>query len=417
MNYNNVAAKGTFIHEYMQQMSEQETATAYDFWCAVWMLSCAAGRDVIVDRPRAPVYLNVYAILVAESGVTRKSSAVRTAFNIVRQFNEQCTAFSLIESKTTPERLEQILHERYEDGGSSRVAIAISELAVFLGTSKYTQEMPALLTDLYDCPASRSGGGTISRGGVTQRDVWVSFLSASTPSWLFRSVNPNIVQGGFTSRCLFVVEEKPKRRIAWPTDNTSERDQSSLVSSLVGIREKAKEYQRIGISDAAKQAFTRWYTKRPLHVDDFRAGFESREDAHVLRLAGLLSINDDSWIIQRNHITAAIKIIEHCKATASTLFEGGNARSKWIMGVVAIRDRLLQSGTDPLPRSQLYLACRRYIDNAEFAAVLDVMHELAMIQRFEIPKQGKGRPVELIRGTTGLTKGGVVEKLAKEMGQ
>lgn len=416
MRYNNIAPQGTFIHAYMESMSEQETASAYDFWCAIWMLSCACGRDVIVDRPRAPVFLNIYAILVAESGITRKSSAVRNAFNIVREFNNQTGAFALIESKSTPETLDQILHERYIEAGSSRVAVAISELAIFLGTNKNIADMPALLTDLYDCPSNRSGGGTISRGRLNQNQVWLSFLSASTPSWLFRSVNPNVVSGGFTSRCLFIIEQQPKRRVAWPS--ADERNGiSHLVEYLIRTSKQAKAYKRISITDSALTTFKRWYGNRQLHLDDFNSSFESREDAHVLRLAALLCVNDDSWIIQKSHITNAIKIIIYCKETASTLFEGTNARSKWIMGVVALRDKLLQADTDAVPRSQLYLVCRKYLDKHEFDALIDVMHECQMIQRFTIVKKTRGRPAELIRGTIELSKTKVVERITKEMAQ
>ena len=85
VNYNTVVPEGTFIHDYMAAQKGLETATAYDFWCAVWVLSSTLGRSVYVDRPRIPVYLNWYVLLVAETGVTRKSTAVVRARKLLSE--------------------------------------------------------------------------------------------------------------------------------------------------------------------------------------------------------------------------------------------------------------------------------------------------------------------------------------------
>ena len=130
VNYNTIAPEGTFIRAYMDAQHGLETATAYDFWCAVWVLGSALGRTVYVDRPRIPVYLNWYVLLVAESGVTRKSTAVVRARRMLSSvLDEDAT---LIESKTTPEKLEYIMGVSSEKSGTASTHIAISELVTFL---------------------------------------------------------------------------------------------------------------------------------------------------------------------------------------------------------------------------------------------------------------------------------------------
>jgi hypothetical protein len=389
-------------------MSEQETATAYDFWCALWLLSCAVGRDVIVDRPRAPVYLNLYALLIANSGVTRKSAAVSNARSIANDLFADDPMMGLLETKTTPEKLDSILHDRSTATGRAGLAINVSELATFLGTERYNSTMPALLTDLYDCATQRRGGGTVTRGAVNQSDVFVNFLSASTPSWLLRSVNPNVVAGGFTSRCIFVCSEKPKRRIAW--SDAIPNSNAPLVRRLRIIRTQGRNYGKIGINDAALRAFRQWYGKRKGSLDAFRSSFESREDAHILRLAAFLCINDDTWIIQHSHLQTATKLIAETKEQASKLFEGGE-RSKFFLGVVKLQEVLIGLGLTAIPQSQLYLKVRNRLDAHEFAALLDVMHEIGAIQRFNGQHEGAGRPAVLIRGTKLLTTKGIIERI------
>lgn len=411
MRYDHIAPPDTFIGAYMAHMDAQETATDYDFWCALWLLSCAVGRSVVVDRPRAPVYMNLYAILVANSGITRKSAAVNVARNIATQLFEDDPLLQLIEGKTTAEQMERLLHERSNITGSAGLAIAISELATFLGTERYNATMPVLLTDLYDCPAERRSGGTISRGSVNQSNVFVNFISASTPAWLFRSVNPSVVEGGFTSRCIFVCAEQPKRRIAWGDSSSASGDVGPLVCRLRVIRTEGRNYRSITINDSARSRFRSWYSRRKPSLDSFRSSFESREDAHVLRLAAFLCINDGTWVIHVKHLTAAMKIIETVKFNASKLFEGTNSRTKFIIGVERLTDALVTAGTTPTPRSQLFLKCRSHLDNLEFAALIDVMAELLVIQRVELKQVGAGRPVELIRGTTLLATKGMTEKI------
>lgn len=416
LNYRKLVPDDTLIAQYMDYMDETETAVAYDFFTATWLLGLACGRDIYVDRPRAPVFLNMYCILVADSGVTRKSSAVGVARKFAGDLIQDDPRITLIDSKTTPERLDEILQSNTDNAGSGRAAIIISELAVFLGTEKYTAAMPAMLTDLYDCPEHRMAGGGVSRRAKPASRVFVSLLSASTPAWLLRSVNPNVVEGGFTSRCLFVVSDAPKRKIAWPAARSSDSDVygTQILHKLRHVRDKAKEYKTITISEGGLAAFTQWYNKRKPSLDGFSASFDSREDGHILRMAALLAVNDDSWIIHRQHITTAIRIVGTVKLDAARLFSNTEQASKWLTAIVAARDALITAGLDGITKSHLYLKVRGTIDSQEFHALLDVMHECLLIQRFE--RMGSvGRPAEIIRGTKLLTGKKVVEDLTNRL--
>lgn len=417
MNYRSLVKVDSFIGCYLEYMESQETATAYDWWCALWLMSIAVGRTTIVDRPRAPVFMNLYAVLVAESGVTRKSSAIREVQKIAHRLLPNDATIGLLEGKLTPEKLDNVLHERTIEHRVGQLAIAISELAVFLGMERYTAAMPALLTDLYDCPTSRKGGGSLYRGGVDQRGIFISFISASTPSWLLRSVNPNVIEGGFTSRCMFVVSDEPKRRIAWP--NAESVDNAAIVARLVeqleNIRELANDNDRISINETALRVFRSWYGRRKPSSDAYRASFESREDAHILRVAAFLCINDGSWEIQAPHLKVAIRIIDEIKQSSAKLFNHEAERSKIVQGIETARGVLLANELDPIPRSKLWLKCRNHLDHAEFTAMLDVLHEIGAIQRFIMKHDGAGRPIDLIRATKLLAGRGLIDQLTERL--
>lgn len=414
MDYSRLVPHDSFMGRYLAYMQSQETAHVYDWWCGLWCISSAIGRTSRVARPRAPVYLNLFIVLVGDSGVTRKTTSVSIARRVVGSVYASRPSIALLDAKVTPEKLDEILHELSAQFGTAELCVAVPELAVFLGTERYIAHMPTLLTDLYDCPAERFGGGTITRGSVIQHNVWVNLLSASTPVWLLKTVNPNVVEGGFTSRCYFVVGATPKRHIAWPEDSDPLLF-SELCEDTRIIAQEASQHPEIGLTDKGKQHFRKWYSSRPRSIDPYKQSFEAREDAHVLRVAALLAVNDGSWTVDAPHVEHAALLLSEIKADSGRIFETAKAQSKFALGLDQIRTHLINSGMDPIPRHRLYLKCRSTLSHVEFMGVLDVLQELDAIQRFEFG-EGRGRPTDYIRGTRKLLDRSIGEAVIDRLG-
>lgn len=410
VQYNKLVPEDSILGNYLSYLNPLETPHAYDFWTGCWLISNAVGRNLVIDRPGAQVYLNLFLILVAESGTTRKSTAVRHATSFLRPLCGDIPF--LVESTCTPEYLKSTLWQQSKKYDRSSVCISVSELATFLGRERYVEALPALLTDLYDCPDLREGGGTLAEGTRTLRNVFLSFLSASTPSWLLRAVNPDVIEGGFTSRVLFIVSEEPKHLKPWP-EKLNEQLSSGITKALEAIRSKSGEVERIHISEGGRKAFDKWYRSRTHYSDPFRSSFQSREDAHILRLAGLLSINDGTWVIQHTHIIAAIKIIAQVREDGASIFEGTGSSSRFIIGIDKIRDKLLAAGPNGLPQRELTKLIANYMNAEHMKAILDVMHELQMVDCFEIPAVGRGRPTTLWRGTRHLTASNAIDSVTR----
>lgn len=386
---------GTFLDRYMQWNAEMETPQAYDFTCGLWLLSCAIGRRIRVERPRAPVWMNLYVILCAEAGTTRKSSAVRRCEEVYNATGYRREYLSVTGS-TTAESLAKELGQRSAASGSGSACIMVSELVTLLGRERYTMGVPGILTDLYDCPAKRE----IRRAAAEDieiRDVFINLIAASTPSWLVRAINPDVIEGGFTSRCLFVVEEQRKRRIAWPNDTGTDAEQlGALVSDLHHVRECAERFAHRGITmhDAAIRRFVHWYEHRPDDTSDaYSVSFQAREDHHILRLAGLLAANDGSWMINVHHLSHATRIITHHKRRGAALFGSGREVQRLVAGIDRIRDVLAAAGTVGISQTDLLYKTRRLMQVREMDYLLELMHELQMVQRFEVSTGGRRRTV------------------------
>lgn len=413
----------SFIGHYMAAMDAQETPRGYDFWTACWCLGVALGRTLVVARPRAPVHLNLYLILAAQSGVTRKSTAVRFASTIVQDYirlHAPWTAY--VGGSTNKDAIELRLAEQTRNRDTSDLVVCSSELVTFMGKDLVTMQIPGLMTDLYDCPSYRPSPGTVRSGTRDLKNVYVNFLSASTPSWLMRSVHADVVEGGFTSRCLFIVEEEPKRRTVWPTQDDrqdSEGGIGSLVQRLADIKQRASDviryHEGISISEGALRRLTNWYKSRPIHLDPYRSSFEAREDHHILRLAAILCINDGTWIIQDTHIRTAIQVIIHVKEAGAGLFSGSSTASRLGVGVEKVRKLLVEGGLAGITQSDLLKGVRPTLNAAQLQTLLIAMKELDLVQQFTFQLHEAGKPTTMWRATKALAKSNAVDAVKRTL--
>jgi hypothetical protein len=392
--FRDAVKEGTFLHRYLQYMSPLETPLAYDLWCGLWLISNAIGRRIVVNRPKAPVFLNLYMVLCADAGTTRKSTAIRMCEAVYRHAGFDRTALT-ITGGATPEKLREQLAIRSAECGEAMASIIVSELVTFLGKEQYAVAMPGLLTDLYDCPSLRDYS-RVSTATSIVRNAFVTFAAASTPSWLVRAINPDVIEGGFTSRCLFIIEERRKRMVAWPEDD-SPVGPDVLARDLLYLREQSERWSAkgIGLTANAKSRFVRWYEQRgdSDSNDPFVGSFEAREDHHILRLAALLCANDDSWLIDAHHISHAIKLVTHHKNSAAALFGANKEAARMTGGLDKLRNVLLEAGEMGITQTELLFKTRNTLKSRELEYSLAIMHEMEMVQRFEVPTGGRKKTV------------------------
>lgn len=406
----------------MEYMQDQETPAVYDLACALWILSNVLGRSVIVDRPRAPVHLNMYVILVSESGIMRKSTSIRHATAMLRQyFDETQNKTMLIESKASPGAITSELHFSTLKNGYAHMVFVASELAASFGRAAGITNLTALLTDLYDCPDVRTGGGALTHGTVAHvnlKNVFMGFLAGTTPSWLERAVTPTIIEGGFTSRCYFIVGKQRKRSIAWPAED--KRDRGSLITQLKDITNELSNLgtARIGISDRARATFTSWYNERTIHKDVYRESFESREDGHVLRLAGLFAANERQWLINDDHLRRAIQFVGDIKSDGAALFTGVRSQQADIKWVVKLREILLRAADAGISKTDLTRTmAARGLRTQELRSTLHVMHNLDLISVHEISHvSGAGRPRTVYYPTAYLSNEAFMQDVIRKLG-
>ena len=206
-----------------------------------------------------------------------------------------------------------------------------------------------------------------------------------------------IIEGGFTSRTLFIHAKHPKHKIAWGKTGTISLQQ--VTEKLKEIKIISDTSKTIEITKAGRNRFKRWYNSRRTHSDAFRGSFEGREDSHILRLAACLCINDGSWCISPKHINTSIDIIGDVKTSAYRLFTNNYIDNKTLKGIDKLRSILIGSGIEGITQRDLYRKVNSNLANDEYHLLMEIMQELQMVDQFQVMSDYGKRSATMWRAT------------------
>lgn len=379
-NFYNFIKPRTFIYEYMKYCENLETPKDFDFWGAVWIISLILNRHLIINRPNAPLFPNFYITLIADSGECRKSTAINCANDVLSQIIDGKDKINIMTSTTSTARFNYILTKASLEDKKCTIGINCSEFITFYKNKNIIE----CFTDLYDCPTERIGYGTFTNGEINIRNVFVSSFAASTPNYYFKAITKEEIEGGFTSRNIIIPAEAGKRRIAW-----CEKPRSDDGSVIIGkeIKRFAEKQQiRFNLSAKAIQRYSQWYLRRRKSNDLYTRTFEAREQDFVLKLAAILAANDKVYEISEEHIQNAIKVIQNVKKKAQKFFNNElyvEETDTYTKTVERIRDIIHSKGSNGIQHRDLYLRVHNSCTSDEYNYIINMMHELGMIEKLQ----------------------------------
>lgn len=383
MNWKKMIPNNTFIGRYLDYTSNLETSEDFDFWSCIWILSLLINRNLYIDRPNMPVYMNFYITLLAESGIARKSSAVNFAKSILEDIlDENYSYLQVLTGTTSQQKFAYAMTKAAFDHKKCIIGLNISEFITFFKNKNIIE----CFTDLYDCPKERKGYGTFTNGDINVRNVFVSSLSASTPNYYLKAISEEEIEGGFTSRNIIVHAEKGKKRIPWgeKTDPTKILEAGRKLRDFIC---SINATNTISLTDSAIRRYSSWYTRRRLAEDLYTRSFESREQDFVLKLAGILAINEHLVLIDAKNIENAIKIITYYKKQAQKFFNKeiyADETDELSKLIVRIRDIIHSKGQNGIQHRDLYLRIHNSCSNDLYNYIINVMHELNLIEKLQV---------------------------------
>jgi hypothetical protein len=321
---------------YLKYTENSEPPTTYQTWCGLSLIAGALQRKVCLHWGFEEIYPNLYVVLVGPAGRARKGVALGIAKKMLLAVPGVCVAPEEASRQAIILAMKRAA-SNYEDPltGKIRTHCSLSafseELSVLLGHSNI--ELLSNLTDWYDSKDPWSYE-TIGRGQDTIDGVCFNLLGATAPEWIQSMLPPEAIGGGFTSRVIFIVEEKKGRSIPKHIITPEEINlQAALSRDLERINQLHGQFY---FSPAGEDAYTSWYSEqdRLLNfgkqaVEDSRfASYCERRATHLRKVMMLLSASrGDSLTLDLEDFERALKFLLQAEIKMPWTFGGlGKAR-------------------------------------------------------------------------------------------
>ena len=367
--------KRGFLQAYLEYTDQQESPELFHFWAAVSVLSMALGRKCSIKRGFYNCYPNQYIIIVSESARCRKTVSADIAVSLYRAAN----IGGVFQGKLTTRSLSQYLATQTIQTGTGACFIYSPELGRLLGADSYTSGLMVAITDYYGCPAEDEVL-TATQGVDKPKNIFINILGCTVPQWL-SSMPSDMVEGGFSSRTLFIVQNTPRKPNPRPII-TAQLTQLyvDLIHDLQTIALIEGDYV---LTESAEVYYDTWYSAAYTHIDEqdprLRAYF-ARKGEHVLKLAMCLSASESSkLVIEHWHIQNALTFLKQAELYMPTAFRGVSFSDS-----TKHMDRILnqiREGGGHVDRATLLRKNRFYLDTIELERIIETLAASNLLRR------------------------------------
>lgn len=355
----------SWIKAYLAYTDSSESPLEYHVWSALSTIAGALRRKCFFDMGYFRLYPNLYAVLVGPPGRCKKSTAMR----ISREMLSGIQGINFTSDSTTRERLIRDMTQSRVDDHSSMTAYS-SEFASLLTSSG--MDMVVFLTDIYESPNEWSHK-TMTGGIQKIIGPYLNLLGATTPDWIARSLPLDTVGIGLTSRIVFVYQDTPRVRPAFPVLTQEQlivgqllREELAVISTIQG--------QYI-LEPEAKKLYEDWYTGRveqPNPTGDSRlAGYFERKPMHVLKLCMIIAASKrQELIITSEDLNDSFTLLAETEEKMPKVFAavGKNSLS---LDIQTIEELVMQRGS--ITKGELMEMYKHNLRSDDLEEVLNVL--------------------------------------------
>ncbi len=374
-----------WISGYIKYTERSEPPLSYHTWISISMIAGALQRKVYLQWGFERIFPNMYIVLVGPSGKARKGLALGIGKDIITEVSgviltsENATREALIRA------MKGAIANFQMPSGQVQMHCSITcfseELSVFLGQNDI--KFLASLTDWYDSKDNWTYE-TKGSGKDHLQGLCFNLLGATAPDWLQSMLPQEAVGGGFTSRVIFVVEER-KAKTTPKHELTSDEEllRSSLVSDLTRINNLAGEFK---FSQDGEKAYVDWYSsydaklaKGEYPVEDSRfAGYAERRATHLRKLMMIMSASrGDDMTITADDFRRADKILHATELKMAKTF-GGLGQAKYANVTEKVMD-YIRGFNGPVSRRDVMAKFYRDVDGATMRIIEEVMEQTGFV--------------------------------------
>lgn len=313
-----------------------EAPDRFILWAAFSVIGAVLKNRVFVKDGLYTLYPNQYVILVSPPGIG-KGTAINFAWNVVRDVTINPLVNVIPDRVTAPRIIERIaagwnssipkiVNGQVVIGSPQEHTCTIfsTELGVLVGASEW---MLDFLCESWD--RNKYDYDTKNKGTSNVSNMCTSLIGATVPDYIQdMDRNGKSIKGGFTSRCVFIFEDKHSRDIPFPppieSNSVSVNTLALIKNDLEHVAQSIQgEYTYNTEAKLKFQAFIKSVRSTVSDDSDPIAHFKSRIRAHVLKLAMILSASrKDSLVIDGLDMENAIFHMKKVLKDVEKVFRG-----------------------------------------------------------------------------------------------
>jgi hypothetical protein len=343
-----------FVTDFINTSRGMEVPSLFMFWGALWSLSTVLARHAWIEWYPEPLWPNLYVIIVAPPGLCKKSTSLSIGRKLVELAPEMLPSnieafeksIPIVTGKATsdgilgmlaPEERTYIVREnssmRFVQRGS-KVAFNVGELTTLINKQQYNMNLITTLTSLYDS-LEKDSELTRARGKEPLKDIYVTFIGATTPSHLKTSMPEEALGGGFLSRVVVVYQDVPTKVYSMPRALPGYPTPVDLIEKLAWITHKCKG--GYVLTPAAFELYDEQYKnwKNRIFASSIsEVSGETRYDVILLKMAMLLRVQEyrRGNDITLDNMRCAIRMLDYTLngSRAATEDIGMNDYTRWL---------------------------------------------------------------------------------------
>jgi hypothetical protein len=301
------------LAEYLKYTGNSASPESYNAWVFLSMISSILGKKSFIRCNYFNVYPNLYIILASQPGIGKKSTAMRVGRSVVQDAD---TRVKYSNDSQTPQALMIEMESAYtaiEVGkkgtlfGSSALTVIASELVSLLFSGPV---MVDFLTDIYDSDRSFDYK-TKNAGILTIRNPCLNILAGVTTDSLNARVIRDATAGGFMSRSIVIYDNNTRPSSAF--DMPSPEQLASRQRVVDRFRQVDEVFGEMSFSKEAIKIYKAYEVveDKKLLANQLNVEFRSRKPIHVLKVAMLLAVSELKLVIDEEHLTIAMQLLEY----------------------------------------------------------------------------------------------------------
>ncbi|MCA2962749.1 MAG: DUF3987 domain-containing protein [Acidobacteriaceae bacterium] len=276
-----------------------------------------------------------------------------------------------------------VYEEQMVDSGvqDKRLLVVEAEFARVLNAGqRQGNTLTAVMREAWD---GRRLGLLTKAKAATCKEPHVSIISHITRAELLRCLTDTEAANGYANRFLFVCARRSK---SLPFGG-ERLDYEPIHSRLRTVIATARDIDEVGLDADAREIWQANYDELSNGEEGLLGMVAARAEAHVRRLACLYALLDESAVVTKAHLLAALACWKYAHQSCKAIFGDalGDPTADEILA-------LLKRSPDGVPRTEISNHLQRHKKREDIAAALQTLLRTNRA-RHEIEKTA-GRPVE-----------------------